>query len=81
MKTTLELPDELMIAVKVRAARESRKLKDVIAEALRQHLGMADVPRRTLREIKPVSVGAMLVGRDLSEDRLGDMLDERGDRY
>lgn len=34
MKTTLELPDEIMRAVKVRAAIEGRKLKDVVAEAL-----------------------------------------------
>jgi len=35
MKTTLELPDELMRAVKIRAAREGRKLKDVMADLIR----------------------------------------------
>lgn len=39
MKTTLELPDELMRAVKVRAAASDRKLKDVIAEAIARGLG------------------------------------------
>lgn len=34
MKTTLELPDELMRAIKVRAARSNRRLKDVVAELL-----------------------------------------------
>ena len=34
MKTTVELPDELLRAVKVRAAQESRKLKDVLAEVI-----------------------------------------------
>lgn len=38
MKTTLELPDELMREVKVRAAEENRRLKDVIAELLRRGL-------------------------------------------
>jgi plasmid stability protein len=38
VKTTLDLPDELMRAIKVRAAREDRKLKDLIAELLRQGL-------------------------------------------
>lgn len=38
MKTTLELPDELMRDIKVRAARENRKLKDTIAELLRRGL-------------------------------------------
>lgn len=37
-KTTLELPEELMRAVKIRAAREDRKLKDVVAELLRRGL-------------------------------------------
>jgi plasmid stability protein len=40
MKTTLDLPDDLMRAIKIRAAREDRKLKDVVAELLRK--GMED---------------------------------------
>jgi plasmid stability protein len=38
MKTTLDLPDDLMRAVKIRAAEENRKLKDLIAELLRRGL-------------------------------------------
>ena len=38
MKTTLELPDDLMREIKVRAAREDRKLKDLVAELLRKGL-------------------------------------------
>jgi plasmid stability protein len=34
MKTTLELPDALMRAVRVRAAATDRKIKDVVAEAI-----------------------------------------------
>lgn len=36
MKTTLDLPDDLMRDIKIRAARENRKLKDVIADLLRR---------------------------------------------
>lgn len=39
MKTTLDLPNALMRRVKIRAAAEDRKLKDVIAELLEK--GMA----------------------------------------
>jgi len=39
MKTTLDLPDSLFTEVKMRAAKENRKMKDVIAEALRRGLG------------------------------------------
>lgn len=38
MKTTLDLPDDLMRAVKVRAAQNNRKLKDTVAELLRAGL-------------------------------------------
>ena len=38
MKTTLELPDELMRAVKIRAAERNQRLKDVVADALRAAL-------------------------------------------
>ncbi len=38
MKTTLDLPDELMREIKVRAAHEDRKLKDLVAELLRDGL-------------------------------------------
>lgn len=38
MKTTLELPDELMRAVKVQAAATDRKLKDVVAELITRGL-------------------------------------------
>lgn len=42
MKTTLDLPDELMQAVKIRAVRENRRLKDVVAELLRRGLSQGD---------------------------------------
>lgn len=38
MKTTLDLPDELMRAIKVRAAQQGRKIKDVVTELLRSGL-------------------------------------------
>lgn len=38
MKTTVELPDELVREVKVRAAQEGRRLKDVMAEVVRRGL-------------------------------------------
>lgn len=38
MKTTLDLPDDLMREVKIRAVEENRKLKDMVADLLRQGL-------------------------------------------
>jgi hypothetical protein len=42
MKTTLDLPDELMRAVKVRAPEKNRTPTDLIAEMLRR--GLAEKP-------------------------------------
>ncbi len=49
MKTTLELPDELMRAVKIRAVRENRKLKDAVADLLRRGLSQSGATPRTPR--------------------------------
>lgn len=41
MKTTLDLPEDLMREVKLRAVMQRRPLKDLVAELLRQGMGMA----------------------------------------
>ncbi len=38
MKTTLDLPDDVMHAVRIRAVHERRRLKDLIADLLRRGL-------------------------------------------
>lgn len=38
MKTTIDLPDDLVKAAKLRAVNENRRLKDVVADALRRGL-------------------------------------------
>lgn len=40
MKTTLELPDELVKEIKLLAVHEGKKLKDIVADLLRK--GLAD---------------------------------------
>lgn len=45
MKTTVELPDELVREVKVRAAREGRRMKDVMAEVVRRGLAAPTTSR------------------------------------
>ena len=66
MKTTLDLPEDLVTEIKLRAALEHRKMKDVAAEALRRGLRTpdtdptkddADIQRRldALRNLKPTN--------------------------
>ena len=54
MKTTLDLPDELMREVKIRAVHERKKLKDAIAEFLRK--GMAADKKPSSKIPKPVKL-------------------------
>ena len=49
MKTTLDLPDDLVRAVKIRAVEENKKLKDTIAELLRRGLAQEQGPKAGAR--------------------------------
>jgi plasmid stability protein len=54
MKTTLDLPDDLMRKVKIRAVHEHKKLKDTIAELLQK--GMAASSARRPKIPRPVKL-------------------------
>ena len=63
MKTTLDLPDDLMRAVKIRAAERNRRLKDVVAEMLRAGLAAPEMaPEEPLDPIQRLA--RRLVFRD-----------------
>ncbi len=49
MKTTLDLPDDLMRDIKIRAVKENRKLKDAIADLLRRGISHKTVKPSTVR--------------------------------
>ncbi|MFO1529379.1 MAG: antitoxin [Kiritimatiellia bacterium] len=52
MKTTLELPDDLIRAMKLRALDEGRKLKDMAAELIRRGLEQPATPTPVRRRVK-----------------------------
>jgi hypothetical protein len=54
MKTTLELPDELMRRVKLRAVHRNQKLKDAITQLLELGIAAADDPESPPRAPKPL---------------------------
>lgn len=47
MKTTLELPDDLMRKLRIRAAENDRRLKDVVTELLERGLEASNETQRT----------------------------------
>lgn len=59
MKTTLNLPDELVRAVKLRAVGQRRPMKDLVADMLRQGLGLA-VADAAKPPAKPPAKGSMV---------------------
>jgi plasmid stability protein len=80
VKTTLELPDDLMRSIKIRAVREDRKLKDVIAELLRRGLA-AEENRAMKNEERRISLPLIHTGRAISPEheatpeRIADLLE------
>jgi hypothetical protein len=50
MKTTLDLPDDLMRDIKIQAVRENRKLKDAIADLLRRGLSQKAAEPSVVRQ-------------------------------
>lgn len=58
MKTTMDLPDELMREVKLRAVMQGRTIKDLVTEYLSQCVGMA--PRADADQ--PFSSPMVLIG-------------------
>jgi plasmid stability protein len=54
MKTTLELPDDLVRRIKLRAVHRNRRLKDEIAQLLEAGMANAPAPEAPARPPKPV---------------------------
>lgn len=78
MKTTLDLPDELMKSVKLRAVEENRTLTDLIAELLRRGLAETSTTPGAIRHrVKlPLVYGAHPAepGEEMTPERVADIL-------
>jgi len=69
MKTTIELPDELLIAAKKRAAELRRPLRELVEAGLRQQLAPPRTNKRTGRKkIRWVTAkGGLPAGVDVTD--------------
>ena len=80
MKTTLELPDALMRTIKVKAAREDRKLKDVVADLLERGLASEAPAKAPGHRVKfPLIAGTRTPGpgEELTPERIHEILLEQ----
>lgn len=67
MKTTIELPDDLFVAAKKRAADERRPLRQIVEEALRAKLAQRTPTARRPKPIRWVTApGGLPAGMDVS---------------
>jgi hypothetical protein len=81
VKTSLEIPDTLVREVRILAAEEGLKLKDIVASSLRQTLEQRKrKQQRSICDLPSFSVGQFyeVAAR---EDRLESFLHDRGHRY
>jgi hypothetical protein len=68
MKTTIELPDDLFVAAKRRAAEDRTTLKALIERGLRAQLGRRARPSATRRPIQWVTApGGLPPGLELDD--------------
>lgn len=77
MKTTLDLPDDLVREVKIRAVRENRKLKDAVADLLRRGLSQRrSEPKVSHRVALPIVVCARKAspGQEMTPERVAAVL-------
>ena len=82
MKTTLDLPDDLIRAIKIRAAQEDKKLKDYVTEILRRGLATEDKPAVPHRVQLPFIHGRPArPGEEMTPERLAEILIDQEARW
>jgi hypothetical protein len=79
MKTTLDLPDEVFVAAKKRAAEERRPLRDLVERSLRAELaGTSKRPRKGRKIAWVTAQGGLPPDLDVSDrDAMHDRLRRR----
>jgi hypothetical protein len=86
MKTTLELPEDVVRAVKIRAVEENRRLKDVVADLLRRGLDQkpgspVEVRKRAKLPLVECAHEAR-PGEEMTPERVADsLLEEEAERH
>lgn len=82
MKTTLEIPDDLMREIKVKAAKSDRKLKDLVSELLRRGLADSERPPRRVKLPLIHSTHAAAPEEEITPERAKQiLLDEEAEWY
>jgi hypothetical protein len=78
VRTTIDLPDDLLAEAKERAARERRSLSEVVGDAVRSSFARTVAPERRPVELPTFDGGGLQPGVDLDDTAALLELMERG---
>jgi hypothetical protein len=79
VRTTVDLPDDLLIEAKERAAREGRSLSDVVSDAVRGSFAGAGAPKRKPVKLPQYGRGGLQPGVELDDSAaLLDLMERSG---
>ena len=79
MRTTIDLPTDLLAAAKERAAREGRTLSDVVGDAVRSSFARAALAEREPVELPTFGDDGLQPGVDLDDSAaLLDLMEQDG---
>jgi len=79
MRTTIDLPPELLAEAKERAAREGRSLSDVVGDAVRSSFSRTTTRERVPLELPTFGSGGLQPGVDLDDSAaLLDLMESGG---
>ncbi len=78
MRTTVDLPDDLLSEARARAAREGRSLSEVVGDAVRSAFARATTAERQPVELPTFGGGGLQPGIDLDDSAALLDLMERG---
>jgi len=79
MRTTIDLPDDLLAEAKARAAREGRSLSEVVGDAVRGSFARSLAAERKDVELPTFDGGGLQPGVDLDDSAsLLDLMEQGG---
>lgn len=76
MRTTIDIPDELLRAAKARAALEGRSLKDLLIEGLLQTMKQPAPKRRKLRKADFPIIKSARTGRKITDEMVQEAVEQ-----
>ena len=76
MRTTIDIPDELLRAAKAKAALEGRSLKDLMLDGLLQVMKQPAPKRRALRKAKFPIIKSTHTGRKITEEMVNEAIED-----